>query len=139
METRQRTRWDVGQPGAQPVATVPITLEQLTAQLAATMAPVTGGMRELQDCITSMESEVTAKMGPTLELIKTADRRQKAMSEQLGEMQLKVEEQAQKYRDQDATIQEVLRRLEVLERDGAAGQPAVWRRPLAASGEDAKS
>ena len=70
----KRTRWDVGAPAAPVPGPASITLEQLTAQLAATMAPVTGGMRQLQDRIASMESEVSAKMGPTLELkLWTAD------------------------------------------------------------------
>ena len=97
-------------------------------QLTATMAPVAGGMRQLQDRIASMENEVAAKMGPTLELIKTVDRRQKVMNDQLDDMQRRVEEQAQKSKDQDAAMQEVLRRLEVLEKERLSGQPAVWRR-----------
>ena len=132
----KRTRWDVGAEAKVTPGQLPVTLEQLTAQLTATMAPVAGGMRQLQDRIASMENEVAAKMGPTLELIKTVDRRQKVMNDQLDDMQRRVEEQAQKSKDQDAAMQEVLRRLEVLEKERLSGQPAVWRRQGGAAPED---
>ena len=83
-----------------------------------------------------MENEVTTKLGPTLELIKTVDRRQKVMNDQLDEMQRKVEEQSQKAQDQDDTMQVVLRRLETLEKERVSGQPAVWRRQGGAGPED---
>ena len=126
----KRTRWDMGAAAGATPGQLPITLEQLT------MAPVAGGMRQLQDRIASMENEVTAKMGPTLELIKTVDRRQKVMNDQLDEMQRRVEEQAQKSKDQDVATQEVLRRLEALEKERASGQPAVRRRQGGAAPED---
>ena len=81
----KRTRWDVqappahGQTGASqaPLAGAPITLEQLTAQLAAALTPVTGGMQELTQRLVRMESEVTEKVGSALELIRTVDQRQR--------------------------------------------------------------
>ena len=133
----KRTRWDVGGPAA-PVTggafmtmsggAVPLTLEQLTAQLSAALAPVTGGMRDLQHRIASMENEVTNKVGSALELIATVDQRQKAMGAKLEEVCDKVEAQGQRNREQDATVQEVLRRLEVLEQDGGRSNPPIWRR-----------
>ena len=87
----KRTRWDLQPLQAPGSSVVPITLEQLTAQLAAAIAPVTGGMRELQNRITSMENEVTNKVGSALELIQTLDQRQKAMGQQLEEVKSKVQ------------------------------------------------
>ena len=132
----KRTRWDVLPQAAGNTGATPLTLEQLTTQLSAALAPVTGGMRALQDRITSLESEVTSKVGSTLQLIQTVDQRQKVMGAQLEEVCGKVESQAQKTRDQEATIQEVLRRLETLEQEGSGRNPPIWRRMSAASPED---
>ena len=123
----KRTRWDVLPQAAASTGAMPLTLEQLTTQLSAALAPVTGGMRALQDRITSLESEVTSKVGSALQLIQTVDQRQKVMGTQLEEVCSKVETQAQQTRDQEATIQEVLRRLETLEQEGPERNPPVWR------------
>ena len=58
------------------------------------------------------------------------------MGEQLDDMRHKVDAQAKRHQEQEASIQDVLRRLEALERDGGANHPAVWRRPLMAEDDD---
>ena len=114
-------------PAAAPSGTS-ITLEQLTAQLSAAMAPVAGGMTDLKKRISDMESEVTAKVGSTLELVRTLDQRQKALGQQMETMQLKIEDQINRGHAQDQQIRDVLKRLDALEADRQLGQPTAWRR-----------
>ena len=129
----KRTRWDVPNQ-IMPAAPTPassgtsITLEQLTAQLSAAMAPVTGGMADLKQRIVDMESEVTQKVGSTLELVRTLDQRQKAMGQQMDSMQDKIDDQINRGHAKEQQIRDVLRRLDALEADRQAGHPAAWRR-----------
>ena len=67
----KRTRWD---EGAQPPW---LTLQDLTAALA----PLTGGMVDLQKRMANMEAEFADKVGSALDLIRTVDKRQQALGE----------------------------------------------------------
>ena len=124
----KRTCWDVIPQAAASTGAMPLTLEQLTTQLSAVLAPVTGGMRALQDRITSLESEVTSKVGSALQLIQTVDQRQKVMGAQLEEVCGKVETQAdsgpRSYHPRSAAQTRGL------------GARRVWRRMPATSPED---
>ena len=98
---------------------------------------MTGGMAELKQRIGDMESEVTHKVGSALELIRTVDARQKTMGRQMDAMQEKLEEQVNRGHTQERHIQDILKRLEALEAERAAGQPTMWRQTgLGAPEED---
>ena len=87
----KRTKWDI-QP---TVTSAPaLTLDQLTAQLATAPAPVTGGLQDMQKRIAHIEEEVMTKVVSALELIRTLDKRQKAMNEQVENMQEQIAAQA---------------------------------------------
>ena len=134
----KRTRWDIQGPAATAPA---LTLEQRTAQLATALAPITGGLQDMQKRVANIEEEVTTTVGSALELIRTLDHRQKGMSEQVDGIREQVIAQAKAARKQeqdirqiqkdiaesraregatDSTIQEIHKRIDVLE-DGQPG------------------
>ena len=97
----KRTRWDIQGPAATAPA---LALEQRTAQLATALAPITGGLQDMQKRVANIEEEVTTTVGSALELIRTLDHRQKGMSEQVDGIREQVTAQAKAARKQEQDI-----------------------------------
>ena len=91
--------------------------------------------------MSDMESQFAQKVDKTLSMIEMLNNRQREQGLRLQQLQESVDAQREgqdrRNRDQDATIQEVLRRLEALEQEGAGRGPQIWRRAGEPTSEEA--
>ena len=121
-QSPKRTRWDFQVP---PTSPPKISLEQLTAALA----PLTDGVAQMRQRMTELENQMACKVDKTLDLVQILDERQRDQGARLEEVQRTVKEHSQRDKAREASIQDILKRIDVLE-EGQSSSRAWQQHPF---------
>ena len=119
----KRTKWDM--PAGSVPATADSTAGITLAQLVAALGPLTEGVTQMKQRMTDLESQVAAKVDKTLDIVQILDQRQREQGDKLERVQDTLRDSAEREKARDRTIQDVLKRIDMLE-EGQA-QQRTWR------------
>ena len=84
-------------------------------QLVAALGPLTEGVTQMKQRMTDLESQVAAKVDKTLDIVQILDQRQREQGDKLERVQDTLRDSAERKKARDRTIQDVLKRIDMLE------------------------
>ena len=129
----KRTRWDMQTVPAPAPAAAEGSAGISLAQLTAALAPLTEGVTQMRQRMTDLESQMAAKVDKTLDIVQILDQRQREQGDKIQKVQDSLRDYAAREQTRDLTIQDVLKRIDLLEDNQM--QRRAWK-PARFDGEE---